>query len=177
MIKYKSKNKKSIHKYYITAVKKANNRCKDCNKLISYRNHIRCNPCNRLFFIRIAYQRAKRFLYKNIAFILWFTGFWEDEGSLKLYKRKRNGAIYEGYKISVYQKEVACLYKIKKIFKFGNIYGLGKSNVCSVWSTDNIGEIIALLEFMTPLIKSPRRLNQIKEFLKGSRIKYYKNKL
>lgn len=159
-----------FHKYYLTYIKKKNFRCKDCDCLISFGKHLRCKKCYNINKAIISYKKTIRKLYKLNHFLLWFTGFWEGEGTVKIYTKKQRKN-QEGYKIAVSQKERACLFEIKKIFKFGNVYSLGRKNVCSVWSSDNIGEILALIKYMLPLIKSPRRLKQIKKFLKGKRIK------
>jgi hypothetical protein len=174
--------KRIKNKYYYTAIKKANNRCKDCNKLLSIGKPERCSSCNRFFHIKNSYNKTKKTLLKNFKFLIWFVGFWEGEGNIKIYKRKYKtghviNRIYEGYKLSVAQKETSCLLLIKNKFKCGGVYGLGKKNVCSNWATDNLGEIIALIEFMLPLIKSPRRRKQIKALFKETRFKFYRNRL
>lgn len=163
--------------YYNNAIKSLNCRCKDCGKLITFGNHTRCIDCQRINQAKIAYNNTVTCLKNKKDFLIWFTGFWEGEGTINAYNRKFTNKTYEGYRLSVAQKEKDCLFKIKKEFNLGNVYSLGLKNVCSSWSTDNIGAIIALTESMIPLIKSTRRLKQIKNILNKSRMRFIKKSL
>lgn len=156
--------------YYKNRCERINLRCLDCNCLIAPKNK-RCLSCYHLNKQKLSYIFAKEQLTKNIPFLIWFVGFWEGEGCIQRKNTTINGKKYYNHTFTVAQKETDCLYKIKDIFKFGNIQSLGHKNVCSNWQTNNAGHILALIQSMLPYINSPRRLIQIQKVLNDIKIK------
>ena len=120
-----------MKKYYLIA------NCEDCNKSISTYAK-RCVQCYFLDKTYKLYIKTIKLLYKlNPHSISWFVGFWEGDGCLQIdikhNKSKLNlKKIYYGFQLFVAQKETKMLYKIKKEFEMGEIYGLGNNNVCSI---------------------------------------------
>lgn len=155
-----------------------NKNCIECNQKISYKSE-RCLNCAKLYTNLKSYLITHKKLEKvSPVFLAWLAGFWEGEGCIRVgkqyHKTKYNEKrIYYRTQFFVSQKEEFLLKEIKRKLKFGNIYGLGKSNVCKIWSINNMGELYSLLSFIEPYIKSPRRLKQINKVKNHKHIKPY----
>ncbi len=100
-------------------------------------------------------------------FIIWFTGFWEGEGSLcqEVNSKTRNYHFTFGI---VQKDKIIC--KWKKYFKFGKINSYLKNDVYQ-WLFGGTGKILAFTEAMNPYIKIRKRKIQIQKFQKHSYVK------
>jgi hypothetical protein len=159
--------------YYKLRVEKINNRCCDCGKLITFGNHNRCIKCRNFYFTQRYYFQALHKLNSLKEFLLWFTGFWEGEGSIGVYKKVVKNKVYYYYKFIISQKDPSALHYIYKTLYLGKVYSNGKFNCCLTWQVNNLGEILALLTKITPYIKSKKRLNQIKKFIFNKKVNSY----
>jgi hypothetical protein len=123
----------------------------------------------------VSYKRLKR-QYQTYSskletiskdFIIWFTGFWEGEGSL---------CVRDDYRmLSVTQKELYVLERIQKIFQTGTIVknSIPNKNSWYEYEITHTGQILAVLILMLPHIKSLHRIVQIRKFYNYRYIKNF----
>lgn len=155
------------------------NNCIDCGISTCYKAK-RCVKCARLEKIKVSYTETQRLLNNcNDDFLNWFIGFWEGEGSIqKFYKstyinKQGQHKRYVGYELTVAQKEQSVLYLIKEEFGFGEVYRTGRTNICSIWSIQDAGKVLALSELILPKLRSKRRQTQVREVVKMAQQDYY----
>ena len=103
---------------------------------------------------------------------MWFTGFYEGEGSIAIRPNERT------YSISISQNDKNIIFMIKNYFKTGKIsftkLPSGKLHYHLIIS--NLGETLALAETLQPFIKIHKRKKELEtviNFKKSRKIRQY----
>ena len=99
--------------------------------------------------------------------IIWFTGFWEGEGTLCQEYNRITGNYHFIFSIAQQDK---IIIKFKNKFKFGKVSNHLKGN-CLQWLFGGAGKILAMIEYIGPFIKLKKRQKQIKKFLNNRYVK------
>lgn len=115
------------------------------------------------------YFEAKAVLDKlDKDFIIWFTGFWEGEGSLCQEKNTKSKCRFFTFGLA---QTGNITYTFKNLFMFGKVNKSLKGK-CKQWLFCGAGRIYAFIKVMNPHIRIEKRKAQIKKFLSD---KYVKN--
>lgn len=157
----------------IKSLYKENRHCLLCNKQFVAYKHGKEKFCSLMcaysYRSRFDYLKTKKIINQlNESFLIWFTGFWEGEGSINILRKQKN------FHLSICQKEKRIMFTIKKTFKFGWIYHHSQSFGCWEWHVSRLGQILALIEAMKSHIKLLHREQQINTFLNCKRIIHLK---
>lgn len=140
--------------------------CKTCGKTFiddPKAKRIYCSKsCYALNTLHLSYKLTKKALSKlSINYLIWFTGFWEGEGSLY----ETTGCnIRKVWHFTITQKDKSLLSYLKNKIPRG--YLTHNRRDSGVFNLDFSGEgnCLAFIESINPYIKLKHRKNQIKRF-------------
>jgi hypothetical protein len=166
---WKSGIRKGTGKY---SRRKKIKKCLLCRQKFIIYSHEKKQFCNihhsQLYHTIITYNETKQLLNKlSKEFLIWFTGFWEGEGSLVREYNKFNKHYH--FTMSISQVD-NIIYYFRKKFKFGKINKYLKGE-CLGWTFGGVGHILPLIQIMNPYIKINKRKIQIRKFLKDKYVK------
>lgn len=153
-------------------------KCKFCKKLFTDRHkRVYCSYlCKWYFKSSSDYYKTEKIINSlGHDWIVWFTGFWEGEGSLSKNYNKKSKNFHYIFSISQ-QGEIT--EKFNKYFKFGKINRSHEYNKykllttpCYQWMFGGVGHILAFIVAMMPYIKLEKRKLQINKFLDNKYVK------
>lgn len=171
-------HKKEKYKY-----KHRTTTCAHCGKLVKY--NVKSKKNNNEIFCshKCSYEKVKIDRFKKIKttihklkksnFIIWFTGFWEGEGSISFHINKRTPVF------CLWQNDKKIIHYIYNSFSFGKIYiqhgnTLSKNN-SYIYRSNSLIEIAGILWLILPHVRSFKRLKQIKRVIKFYKLQQYIN--
>jgi hypothetical protein len=127
------------------------------------------NQCKRIEKSVESYYRLTKLIEnKGRDWVIWFTGFWEGEGSLcREFNKLKNK--YTHFTFSVAQKDKIC-DEFKKYFRIGKVNNYFKGG-CKAWMFGGVGYMYAFVKQMLPYILITKRKKQIALFLDDKYLK------
>jgi len=110
------------------------------------------------------YKIFKKYLNSlSLTFIGWLVGFWEGEGYIEKHKNTNYNYVF-----TIAQKDPSPLEFIKEKLKIGTVRGVGMGKLKTYrYDLYSSGKILALLDYFTKLMRSNKRINQVKNIYKN----------